>query len=79
MNVTIEISEDRAARFLKQAQARGLTLDRWLVELGEQHAPAEAGATDPRPTFADVCAKVRGMADDLDFTRYPSPGRHFEL
>jgi len=28
MKVTIEIPEDRAARFLKQAQARGLTLDR---------------------------------------------------
>ena len=33
MNITIEIPEDRAARFQRHAQARGLTVDRWLLEL----------------------------------------------
>jgi hypothetical protein len=70
MNVTIEIPEDRAARFQKQAQARGLTLDRWLLELADQNAPA-APTDKPKRTFADVCAKVRGLADDLDFSRDP--------
>jgi hypothetical protein len=73
MNVTIEIPEDRAARFQKQAQARGLTLDRWLLELGDQNAPPVADK--PKRTFAAVCAKARGLADDLDFSRDPSPGR----
>jgi hypothetical protein len=40
MNVTIEIPEDSAARFQEQAQARGLTVDQWLLELAEQNAPA---------------------------------------
>lgn len=39
MNVIIEISEDRIARFQKQAQARGLTVDQWLLELADQNAP----------------------------------------
>lgn len=39
MNLTIEIPEDRAARFQEQAQARGLTLDQWLLELAEENAP----------------------------------------
>jgi hypothetical protein len=78
MNVTIEIPEDRAARFQRQAQARGLTLERWLLELGDQNAPGPP--TDkPKRTFADVCAKVRGLADDLDFSRDPSPGRDIVL
>jgi len=69
MNVTIEIPEDRAARFQKKAQARGLTVDRWLLELAEQNAP-ELPVQEPKRSLADVCAKVRGLADDLDFRSY---------
>lgn len=79
MNVTIEIPEDRAAHFQKQAQARGLTVDQWLLELAEQNAPVLPGAAHPKHTFAEVCAKVRGLADDLDFSRDPSPGRDVVL
>src|ERR1039458_10586521 len=79
MNVTIDIPEDRAARFQKVAQARGLTVDRWLLELAEQNAPALPDAAPAKRTFADVCAKVRGLADDLDFSRDPSPGRDVVL
>src|ERR1017187_6763123 len=74
VTVTIEIPEDRDARFQRQGQARGLTVDRWLLELAEQNAPALPGAAPPKRTFAEVCAKVRGLADDLDFSRDPSPG-----
>ena len=79
MNLTIEIPEDSAARFQKEAQARGLTVDQWLLELAEQNAPAPPPATPPKHTFVDVCAKVRGLADDVDFTRDPSPGRDVVL
>jgi hypothetical protein len=79
MNVIIEIPEDRAARFQKQAQARGLTVDRWLLELADQNAPPLPVEESPKRTLADVCAKVRGLADDLDFNRDPSPGRDIDL
>ena len=79
MNLTIEIPEDRAARFQKQAQARGLTVDRWLLELAEQNAPALPGEAPAKRTLVDVCAKVRGLADDLDFRRDSSPGRDIGL
>lgn len=80
MNLTIEISADRAARFERQAQACGLTVDRWLVELGERNAPLTPGVGAlPKRTLADVCAKVRGLAEDLDLSRDPSPGRDIPL
>jgi hypothetical protein len=72
MNLTIEIPDEIALRFQEQAQARGLTVDRWLLELAEQNAPA---TPSPQRSFAEVCASIRGLADDLDFTRDPSPGR----
>ena len=79
MNVTIEIPEDRADRFKRQAQARGLTVARWLLELADQNAPESAGEGHSTRRFAEVCAKVRGLADDLDFSRDPSPGRDIAL
>ena len=77
MNVTIEIPEDRADRFQRQAEARGLTIESWLLELANENTPPPATGT-PKRTFAEVCAKVRGLADDLDFSRDPSPGRDME-
>lgn len=79
MNVTIQIPEDRVARFQKQAQARGLTVDRWLLELAEQNAPATPEGDPAARTLVDVFAKVRGLADDLDFSRDPSAGRDVVL
>ena len=52
MTVTLQIPEDRAALYQKQAQARGLTVERWLLELAEQNAQAHSIAhlqkTDPK-------------------------------
>lgn len=55
MNVKVEIPEDRAARFQKQAQARGLTVDRWLLELADENAPQSAGHL----TGADLIAAMQ--------------------
>ena len=79
MNVTVEIPEDRSVRFQKQVESRGLTLDLWLLELAEQDAPALPENESPKRTLAEICAKIRGLADDLDFTRDPSPGRDVAL
>ena len=79
MNLIIEIPEDRVARFQEQAQARGLSVDRWLLELAEQNAPTLPDTAPPKRTFADVCAKARALADDVDFSRDSSPGRDIVL
>jgi hypothetical protein len=38
MTLTIEIPDDNAARYRRLAQARGLTVDRWLLELADNAA-----------------------------------------
>lgn len=52
MNVTIQIPEERAALYRVQAQARGLTVERWLLELADQSAAtysiANLQETDPK-------------------------------
>jgi hypothetical protein len=37
MNVTIELSEEKAASLKAQADAQGLTIERWLEQIAEQH------------------------------------------
>jgi len=78
MNLTIEIPDDRAAWFRKVAERRGLTVDRWMLEVAEESART-AGEAAFRPALAEVFAKVRGLADDVDFSRDPSPGRDVAL
>jgi hypothetical protein len=79
MQLTVNIPDDRAATFRKLAQSRGLTVDRWMLEIAEHEAAIEGAAVKPRRTLAEVFAKVRGLADDVDFNRDPSPGRDIDL
>jgi hypothetical protein len=78
MNVTIEIPEDRAVRFQRKADEHGLPMDRWLLELAENAADSPSRKSES-PTLEQVFAKVRGMAEDADFSRDPSPGRDVNL
>ena len=52
MNVTIELSEEQAAVLKMQADAQGLTVERWLERIAEQLAPfgsiAHLQETDPK-------------------------------
>ncbi len=44
----------------------------------QEFQPKKASAPGKR-TLADVCAKMRGIAEGLDLTRDPSPGRDIVL
>ena len=37
MNVTIELSDEKAAALQAQADAQRLTIERWLEQIAEQH------------------------------------------
>ena len=38
MNLTIDLSDEKAAALKAQAEAHGLTVERWLEQIAEQHA-----------------------------------------
>jgi hypothetical protein len=44
MNVTIELSDEQAAALKVQAEAQGLTVERWLKQIAAQLAPASSFA-----------------------------------
>ena len=52
MDLTVQIPDDRAALYLEQAQARGLTVERWILELADQdshaHSIAHVQKTNPK-------------------------------
>lgn len=41
MNLTIELSDEKAAALKAQAAARGLTVERWVEQLAEQQAAVQ--------------------------------------
>ncbi len=75
MNLTIEIPDDRAERYRRVAQRRGMTVDRWMLEIAEHEAAVAGIGTTPKLTLAEVFAKARGLADDVDFSRDPPEQR----
>jgi hypothetical protein len=42
MNLTIELSDAQAAALKAQAEAQGLTVERWFQKMAENHAPAQS-------------------------------------
>jgi hypothetical protein len=54
MNLTIELSDEKAAALKAQAAARGLTVERWVEQIAEQQAEAQPASiahlqkTDPK-------------------------------
>ena len=66
MNLTIEIPDDNAARYRRVAQARGLTVERWMLELADNAAtPAlsESPTAKPLQTATDdLSAAVRRLS-----------------
>lgn len=54
MNLTIELSDEKAAALKAQAAAHGLTVERWVERIAEQHAEAQTVSfahlqkTDPK-------------------------------
>ena len=66
MNVSIEIPEERAARYQSQAKARGLTIERWLLEIADQNAPLRSIASLQESNPKQWARQFRLWADSHD-------------
>jgi hypothetical protein len=66
MTVTIELSPEREAALKAQAQARGLTIEQWLLELAEQQTPPSSIAHLQRTNPKEWARQFRAWADSHD-------------
>ncbi len=77
MTITLDLQPEVEKSLLAQARSRGVSVADFVKEIVDREANVpksdEAGQTGQ--ALVDVCSLVRGLADDLDFTRNPSPGR----
>jgi len=85
MTMMIEIKPEVQAELSRQAAAQGVDVNAYAASLleGAVHLPAEQvkGQTERRTgqSLVEVCAMVRGLTDDVDFSRNPSTGRPVDL
>jgi argininosuccinate lyase len=66
MNVIIEIPEERAAIYQGLAEARGLTMERWLLELADQNAPIPSISHLQRANPKEWARQFRAWAEAHD-------------
>jgi hypothetical protein len=43
MTLTLEVTEQQLEQYRKQAEARGLSLEQWMVQTADSHVPAIEG------------------------------------
>jgi hypothetical protein len=85
MIITVDIKPEVQAELARQAASSGKAVEDYAASLLEEavHLPAES--TKPEEpqrdgrSLVEVCAMVRGLTDDLDFSRNPSTGRPVDL
>ncbi len=81
--MTIEIHSAETEALIEQRMATGTFHDVEDVLLDAlKSAPSPQKSTQQpaqSKTLVEVCAMVRGLIDDIDITRDPSPGRSVDL
>ncbi|MGA2772744.1 MAG: hypothetical protein ABSG26_18200 [Bryobacteraceae bacterium] len=83
MTIIVEIRPEVQAELARQAASRGSAIEAYAASLLEDavQVPAETStnAEKGRKSLVEVCAMVRGLTDDLDFSRNLSTGRPVDL
>jgi hypothetical protein len=87
VTITVDIRPEVQAELARQAAANGRALETHAATLLEEAAHLPAGElTDAKKrerergkSLVEVCAMVKGLTDDVDFTRNPSTGRPTDL
>lgn len=68
MTLTLELSPEREAALKAQAQARGMSIEQWLLELTEQLAPSVSIADLQRTNPAEWARRFHDWAESHDRT-----------
>jgi hypothetical protein len=81
MTITVDIRPEVQAELARQAASRGTRIEAYAASLLEEAVQLPSGAAQPvhDKSLVEVCARVRGLADDAEFSRNPSTGRPVDL
>jgi len=83
MTLKIEIEHSVQAELSRQAAANGRDVEAYAAKLLEEAVQSPAAGTASgqarRKSLVEVCAMVRGLTDDVDFSRNQSVGRRVDL
>ena len=79
--MTIEIHKPELEALIQQRMAceNLLTIEDILLQALRSLPANTASPSDKSQTLEEMFAKARGLADGLDFSRDPSPGRPVDL
>lgn len=74
MTLTIEISPEKEAALKAQAQALGLTVEQWLLQLAERFVPpVEQETADARPIWEIILDNMKNVPPE-DLAALPKDG-----
>jgi hypothetical protein len=82
MTITVDITPEVRAELARQAAAQGRAVEAYAASLLEDAVHVSTGETEAAPakkSLQEVFEMVRGLADDVDFSRNPSTGRPIDL
>ena len=81
MTITVDIRPEIEAELARQAALRGSKVEAYAASLLEEAVQHPFDATQPLhgKSLREVFETVRGLADDVDFSRNPSTGRPVDL
>jgi TPR repeat protein len=81
MTITVDIRPEVQSELARQAAMRGTPLATYAASLLEEavHIPAGASAPVRSRSLREVFEAVRGLADDVDFSRQPTTDRPVDL
>lgn len=67
MTVTLQLPPDREAAFQAAALARGLGIEKWILEVASQHVPPPGSTVHLQKTNSREWARqIRALADSHD-------------
>jgi hypothetical protein len=87
VTITIDITPEVKAALARQAAAQGREVESYVASLLAEAVHPNAGSgtnaqqqkREGRKSLVEVCAMVRGLTDDVDFSRDPDTGRTVDL
>jgi hypothetical protein len=76
VTITVDIKPEVQVEFARQAAAHGRAVEAYAASLLEEAVDLSPGATRPPggKSLWEVFEAVRGLADDIEFSRNPATG-----